>query len=99
MATKYKLQDAHLLQGRDIFVDTNVLIYLFWPTGQYDYEKNYARVFSFLRKQRNHLFVDIFVISEIINRTLRNEHTKLQPALKFKEFRDSNITGNPKILH
>ena len=90
MATKYKLQDANQLHGRNVFVDANVLIYLFWPTGQHHYEHNYARVFASLLRQKNNLYVDIFIISEIINRVLHNEHTRLQPTQKFKDFRDSS---------
>lgn len=89
MATKYKLQEVSLLSGKDIFFDANVLIYLFWPTGSYYYEQNYARVFKALLKQGNNLYVDFSIISEIVNRVLREEHKKLQPGMKLKEFRDS----------
>lgn len=33
--------------------------------------------------------VDFLVISEVINRVLRIEHSKWDPAIKFKDFRDS----------
>lgn len=89
MGVKYRLQDVSLLQDRKIFVDANVLIYLFWPTGSYYYERNYAQVFNSLLKQGNDFCVDIFVISEIINRILRTEHNQLQPTKRFKDFRDS----------
>lgn len=89
MATKYKLQDVSHLNGRDIFFDANVLIYLFWPTGQHFFEKNYARVFRNLLRQGNNLFVDFLVISEIINRIERIEHKKSNPTIEFKTFRDS----------
>lgn len=89
MAAKYKLQEVSLLNGKDIFFDANVLIYLFWPTGSYYYEQNYARVFRSLLRQGNGLYVDFIIISEIVNRVLRDEHKKLQPCMKIKEFRDS----------
>jgi predicted nucleic acid-binding protein len=89
MAAKYKLHDVSQLQNRDIFVDANVLIYLFWPTGSYAWEQSYARVFRDLLRQKNSLFVDFSVISEIINRTLRIEHEKKQPCTKLKDFRNS----------
>jgi hypothetical protein len=66
MATKYRLQDVSQLQNRGIFVDANVLIYLFWPTGSLTWEQNYARVFGNLLRQGNSLFVDFSVISEIV---------------------------------
>lgn len=89
MAAKYRLQEVSQLQNRRVFVDTNVLIYLFWPTGSYAWEQNYARVFGNLLRQGNSLFVDFSVISEIINRILRIEHGKKQPSTKLKDFRNS----------
>ena len=89
MATKYRLQDFGQLNGRNIFLDANILIYLFWPTGQYAFEQNYARVFRNLLRQQNNLFVDFLIISEVINRILRIEHQKISPTQKFKDFRNS----------
>ncbi len=90
MATKYKLQDTNALKGRDVFVNANVLIYLFWPTGQYVPEKNYAKVFSNLLKQKNKLIVDFLVVSEVINRVIRDEHKKVIDKIpKYKDYRDS----------
>jgi len=89
MATNYKLQDYEHLSGKDIFVDANVLIYLFWPTGQHSFESNYARVFRNLLRQGNNLYVDFLVISEVVNRVLRIEHQKLNSNQKFKDFRNS----------
>lgn len=89
MATKYRLQDVAKLKGRNIFFDTNILIYLFWPTAQYSFEQDYARVFNNLLKQGNNLFVDFLVISEIVNLVLRVEHRKNDSSLNFKNFRNS----------
>ena len=91
MAAKYSLQDVAQLSGRDIFIDANVLIYLFWPTGQHSFEQNYASVFRSLLRQKNNLFVDFLVISEVINRILRIEHKKVDPTQNqtFKDFRNS----------
>lgn len=89
MATNYKLQDFSHLSGKDIFVDANVLIYLFWPTGQHSFESNYARVIRNLIRQGNSLYVNFLVISEIVNRVIRIEHQKLNSSKKYKEFRNS----------
>ena len=89
MGAKYRLQDVAQLNGRNVFFDANVLIYLFWPTGQHSYEQNYARVFRSLLRQGNNLFVDFLVTSEVINRILRNEHQRINPGQKFKDFRNS----------
>ena len=89
MATKYKLQDIAQLQNKGVFIDANVLIYLFWPTGSHRWEQSYAQVFKRILRQKNPLFIDFSVVSEIINRVLRIEHSKLQPSSKFKDFRNS----------
>lgn len=89
MPANYKLQDFTQLAERNIFVDANVLIYLFWPTGQHSFEDNYARVFRNILRQGNNLFVDYLVISEVINRVVRIEHQKINPTQKFKDFRNS----------
>jgi predicted nucleic acid-binding protein len=89
MAKKYILQDIEQLKSRDVFLDANILIYLFWPTGQHHIEQNYARVLKNLLLQNNNLFVDILVISEVINRILRIEYQKINPTQNFKLFRNS----------
>lgn len=87
MGTHYHLNDYSQLTGRSLFVDANVLIYLFWPTGQHSYEKNYASVFKNLILQGNKLFVDFLVISEVINRIARIEFKKSQSNLNFKQYK------------
>ena len=85
----YRLQDVSQLLDRNVFVDANILIYLFWPTGSHRFEQNYARVFRTLLRQGNDLYIDFLVISEVINRVLRIEHSKLNSNINFKTFRDS----------
>jgi len=94
MATNYKLKDYAEIAGKDIFIDANVIIYLFWPTGQRNFEENYARVFRNLLRQGNKLYLDFFIISEVINTVLRIEYQKLNPEHKFKEFRNSQDGKN-----
>lgn len=96
MAANYRLQDFAQVAGRDIFVDANVLLYLFWPTGQHNFEKNYARVLRNLLHQQNILYVDFLVISEVVNRAIKAEyekfrltHTLTKTALKYKDFHNS----------
>src|SRR5690606_39540655 len=89
MAINYKLQDVADLKDRAVFLDANILIYLFWPTGQHHFEKNYARVFKSLLKQKNKMLVDFLIISEVINRVIRIEHQKINPNQRFKDFSNS----------
>ncbi|MGM0580487.1 MAG: type II toxin-antitoxin system VapC family toxin [Bacteroidota bacterium] len=89
MPTKYRLQDFPNLAGKDIFFDANILIYLYWPTGDRTYEDNYATTFSNLFKQGNNLYIDFLVISEIVNTVIRIEHQRVNPSMRFKAFRNS----------
>ncbi len=89
MATRYKLQDINQIKNYDIFVDANILIYLFWPTGSNNYEKLYSSAYSLLLRQGNSLFVNFLVISEAINSMLRIEYSKNSYFANFKNYRDS----------
>jgi len=89
MAAKYSLQQVAKLHNRPVFVDANVIIYLFWPTGSIWWEQNYATAFRKLLKQRNDLYIDLLIISEVVNRVLRIEYKKINPAHNFKAFRNS----------
>ena len=93
MATRYSLQNIEALQGRKVFFDANILIYIFWPTGSYDWEKKYSSAYGKLIKQKNQLVTDFLVISEFINRAMRIEHDKYLKKhnyLSYKKYRDSN---------
>ncbi|WP_220457222.1 PIN domain-containing protein [Moheibacter lacus] len=92
--SRYKLHEFNKLAERSIFIDANVIIYLFWPTGQHNFEMSYAKVFKNFLVQKNKLFVDIFIISEIINRILRIEHQKISSTQNFKDFRNSEVGKN-----
>ncbi len=96
MATKYSTQNISEVQSRKIFFDANVLIYIFWPSGAYNWEGFYSQVFNRLLRQSNELCVDFIVISEIINRTHRLEYDKYLRAntiskneLTYKNYRNS----------
>jgi len=88
MADRYKLGDIPKLSDRKFFVDANVLIHLFWSTGNMRWETEYATVYSSLLKS-NKLFVDFLVIAEVINKMLKTEYEKKYKAIKYKQFRDS----------
>jgi predicted nucleic acid-binding protein len=90
MAERFNKDSVFKLHDRDVFVDTNVLINLFWSTsGSEFWEIECSTIFRALLRQGNRLFVDFLVISEVVNRVLRIEHKILQPEQDFKRFRDS----------
>jgi len=96
MANKYSLKQISAISGRRVFFDANILIYLFWPSGRYNWERDYSSAFNSLLHQGNELFVDFLVISEIINRAhrieyekhLRNNNLTIQ-HFSYKNYRDS----------
>ena len=98
MATKYPLTGIQKIEGRKVFFDANVLIYIFWSSGSYHWENCYSSAFGKLLKQNNELLVDFIVISEIVNRAHRLEYEKhlmangiLRNALTYKQYRNSAV--------
>jgi len=96
MAIKYSTQNVSALQSRKIFFDANVLIYIFWPSGSYQWEFDYSKAFRQLLRQNNELLVDFIVISEIVNRIHRLEFDKYlsktnisKNNLSYKHYRNS----------
>ena len=71
------------------FFNSDVLIYLFWPTGSYHWEKQYSRIFGALLYGANPLVVDSVVVSQFITKALQCEHKKLSPKKEFKDFCES----------
>lgn len=95
MANKYSLHNIPI-GNRSVFFDANILIYIFWPSGNYYWENNYSSAFAKLLRGKIEMCVDFIVISEVVNRTLRLEYEKhilanviAKKNLTFKQFRDS----------
>ena len=96
MVNRYTLKDIPTLKERDIFLDANILIYLFWPTGSSWAVSTYSKYFSNLIKQKTSLYVDFNVISEFINRAIRLEYDKYiltnkldKRLFPYKHYRDT----------
>lgn len=97
MANRYLLNQVGTIPNRRVFFDANVLIYLFWPSGHYYWERNYSKAFASLLRQNNELYIDFLVISEIINKTHRIEYEKhlrsnnnlTKQRFSYKNYRDS----------
>jgi hypothetical protein len=58
------------------------------------WKQKYMDAFNRLSCQKNNLFIDFMIISEIINRMLRFEHQNLQPFSDYKDFRNSKDGKN-----
>lgn len=99
MAEKYDINRISYLQNRDVFVDSNILIYWNWATGSEQKEREYSSVYQKLMEQKNRLFADFFVISEVVNRMIKEQYrTKIETekrdnpnfSLSYKKYRDSD---------
>ncbi|MDD4352498.1 MAG: DUF5615 family PIN-like protein [Candidatus Gracilibacteria bacterium] len=96
MANRYRPQDISSLPEKPIFFDANVIIYVFWPLGKTNWEQTYSSVFGNLLKHKKKMTLDVTVISEVINRTVRFEHENhltannlTKEVCSFKNYRDS----------
>jgi len=70
--------DLSSISGREIFFDTNVLLFLFSnvpPSLPYQ-KREYSALFKRLLAKKNPLFVDIIVVSEFINAWFGDEYKK-----------------------
>ena len=96
MTKRYNHNQISSLTNKTIFFDTNIIIYIFWPTGSLHWEREYSAIFGKLLKQNNKIATDFIVVSEVINRTMRTEYEKYlqdktftKQSLSYKRFRDS----------
>lgn len=103
MANCYTKNQIPNLQGRSIFFDANILIYLFIPTGKMYFESNYSSIFASLIKQKNKFVVDFIVLSEFINRAIRIDYDNYlqlnsldKNRLPFKQYRNQE-DGKDKL--
>ncbi len=97
MAMKLSTRDIAPVKEREVFFDANILIYIFWHTGQHTWEQHYSTAFNKLLKQGNTLIIDFVTISEFISRAFKIEYEKYIQTVKylpFKEFRNSEDGEN-----
>lgn len=84
MPTIYHNRDISSLSNRKVFLDANILMYLFCPIGGYRevVVNNYSSAFSLLlQNEKIKLIMDFVILSEFINSYLR---------LAFKLYREQN---------
>lgn len=106
MKTRYSNSDLDKIIGRSCFFDANILLFLFFTTTPYqDWQKYYSSMFYQLLHQKNPLYIDFLVLSEVINRELRIQYelylweNKISKKnMRFKDFRNSEL-GNESLEH
>ncbi|MBN2828989.1 MAG: twitching motility protein PilT [Candidatus Cloacimonetes bacterium] len=92
---RYSPNDVSRLEGRGVFFDANVLIFLYGGGNPEGYQQSvYSRIFSELVKMKNSLHVDYIVISEFVNRLFRIGYKSYldfngldEKRFSFKEYR------------
>lgn len=69
------VNEIQRLTGKDIFLDTNIWIYLFgsFSNSQDFIVKKYSWAFKYLVQSNNKLYTDVTVLSEFINRYQRHK--------------------------
>lgn len=96
MRKRYKISDIPLLINKPVFFDANVILYIFWPTGNNDFVYRYSSIFARLLKNKTKLYVNFIVLSEVVNRAIRIEYRKFiensidKTQFEYKDFRNSN---------
>lgn len=101
MAYRYKSEDISSLDGRKIFFDANVLIYIYWPVAQNNLEKSYSGMYKALLQNKNPLVINTVVLSEIINSVLRiglHNYNLSNQSISFKKYRDSPDGKDAQML-
>lgn len=97
MKTRYSDSDVRDIKNRVVFLDANIIIFLFFTTTPYqEWQKSYSGMFLDMLKQENKLIIDFIVLSEVINRELRIQYelymweNKIpKKELHFKDYRNS----------
>lgn len=100
MAERYKKNDLKSISQKEIFFDTNILLFIFHsasgsPSKAQAWQSNYSGILHDIIRQKNKLYTNLFVISEFYNRYLRMEASIQNPdesdkdTRSFKKFRDS----------
>ena len=82
-------------KNEKVFIDTNILIYLFSPdfvSSNDKYVEQYSKILEILLENKAQIYISSIVVSEFINRVLRIDYEKnkeLYPDFK-KDYRKSN---------
>lgn len=87
------------VENKNILLDANVLIFLFWPLGLKGKEDYYAKAYSILKRKGNRFFTHHIVLSETYNRILDNEYRNYcnrNTYMNKKEWRNS-VLGKEAI--
>lgn len=101
MKQVYRCVDIPSLKNRNIFFDTNILMYLYFATPSMQvWSAKYSAVYSALLANGNHFYIDYIVLSEVVNRELRLSHQSyvaVNGHCEYKQWRDTNDGKNAQL--
>ncbi len=98
MNKKYNSSNIQSITNKKIFLDANILIYLFGfgTSTSANWENQYANLYTKLNNQNNTFVVDYIVISEFVNRAIKIEYDNYlnsnnldKNSLSYKNYRNS----------
>jgi len=97
---RYRCEQIHSLKDREFFIDTNALIYVFFPSKtkkNEEWARIYSKVYRCIREMGIKTFLNIMVLSEIVNKVMRIRYEEFlrikdftSKGCSFKDFRDSS---------
>lgn len=96
MSSRYNSSKISDISDKKIFLDANILIYLFWASTSSTWENQYAKLYSNLTRQGNQFVVDFVVVSEFVNRAIKIQYENYLQSngidsedWSYKSYRDS----------
>ncbi|MYE87555.1 PIN domain-containing protein, partial [Candidatus Poribacteria bacterium] len=108
MHTAATVQNYNFTSNDNLFLDTNIWLYLFGPRRAVPSDMEiYSDMFNRIVNARCQIYIDIVVVSEFINAYARMQWRFIAPRVRsFKTFRDSpdfkpvaqNIADHVKLI-
>lgn len=97
---RYQVEQINDLRDKEFFVDANALLYVFFPICTKDNEewiRKYSKIYRFIREKNSLAYVDVMVLSEVVNKAIRLKHDEYLESNRltrydypFKKYRDSD---------
>lgn len=90
------VKDYRFTSNDELCLDANVWLFIHGPQrpGGGTRRDYYSNAFRRMLEAKSHIYIDVLVLSEIINRWARFHHQESAPELSFKEFRNSDVFGS-----
>lgn len=103
MGARYEINQLDQLMSENFFLDTNILLYLFYSHTVDWASRSYSALYKQMLERGMKMYIDNTVLSEFINRVIRIEYDlkmRMTPdnIIPFKRFRDTE-DGQNAVFH